>query len=151
MPMKRTTLLALSLMFVGEWSLDSAKAQSSAAPPVSLTPPNVSLPQAGANNAKPGRERAVVTNGPRAPATPGAEPSPPVIGAPPALPNPAADYDGFSAGTDDDDAPSQVTPPARSRAAKGSNRDTNGLDAQSSIDQEDEALKRKLTICKNCK
>jgi len=36
-----------------------------------------------------------------------------------------------------------------SRAAKGSkpNPDT----AQQLIDQEDEALKRKLTICKNCK
>jgi hypothetical protein len=61
-------------------------------------------------------------------------------------PNPAADYDGFSASTDDNDAPSQVTPPARSRAANGS-----GLDAQSLVDQEDEALKRKLTICQKCK
>jgi len=74
------------------------------------------------------------------------------------MPNPAADYDGFSVGTvDDNDASSQVTPPVRSRAAKGSksnstsNPDTNGLGGQSSVDQEDEALKRKLTICKNCK
>ncbi|WP_363323917.1 hypothetical protein [uncultured Bradyrhizobium sp.] len=89
----------------------------------------------------------MVTNDGRAP---GGEPPLPVIGRPAALPNPAADYDGFSAGTDDD-APSQVTPPVRSRAAKGASRDADGLDAQSSIDQEDEALKRKLTICKNCK
>ncbi|CUU20281.1 bll3108 hypothetical protein CDS [Bradyrhizobium sp.] len=81
-----------------------------------------------------------------------------MIGGPPPMPNPAADYDGFSVGTvDDNDASSQATPPVRSRAAKGaksnstSNPDTNGLGGQSSIDQEDEALKRKLTICKNCK
>jgi hypothetical protein len=46
-----------------------------------------------------------------------------------------------------------VAPPVRSRAAKGStsNPDAKGLAGQSSVDQEDEALKRKLTICKNCK
>ncbi|WP_346657719.1 hypothetical protein [Bradyrhizobium sp. 160] len=77
-----------------------------------------------------------------------------MIGTAPQVPNPAADYDGFSIGTaDDHDTPSQVTPPVRSRAAKGSssNLETNGLAGQSSIDQDDEALKRKLTICKNCK
>ncbi|MDA9432198.1 hypothetical protein [Bradyrhizobium sp. CCBAU 51627] len=147
--MKRATLFALSLMFVGAWSEESARAQSSAAPPVSLAPPKASPPHASARSAKPRREPAVVANDPRAPTAPGPEPSPPVIGGPPASPNPAADYDGFSAGTEDNDAPSQVTPPVRSRAAKSSKKD--GLDAQSSIDQEDEALKRKLTICKNCK
>ncbi|WP_439374322.1 hypothetical protein ACRQ5Q_28900 [Bradyrhizobium sp. PMVTL-01] len=63
-------------------------------------------------------------------------------------PNPAADYDGFSVGTVDDNAsPSRVTRPARSRAAKDtrSNPDANDLD------QEDRALKRKLMICQNCK
>jgi len=144
---RRILLLALSLILVDAWSQESARGQNSATPPVSLAPPNASPPHAGAKNAKPRREPAVVTNDGRAS---GGEPSLPVIGRPAGLPNPAADYDGFSAGTDDD-APSQVTPPARSRAAKGSSQDANGLDAQSSIDQEDEALKRKLTICRNCK
>jgi hypothetical protein len=125
--MRRTTLLALSLMLIGVSSYDSARAQSSANKPVSLVPQNA-LPPAGNRNAKP------------------REPVPPVVGVTPAAPNPAADYDGFSASTDDSDAPSQLPPPARSRTAKDS-----GLDAQSLVDQEDEALKRKLTICKNCK
>lgn len=75
-----------------------------------------------------------------------------MIGGLPPAPNPGADYDGFSA-VDDNDTPSQVMPPVRSRAAKGSKSrpDTNGPAEQSSVDQEDEALKRKLTICKNCK
>lgn len=40
-----------------------------------------------------------------------------------------------------------------SRAAKSStpNPDTQGNTAQQLIDQEDEALKRKLMICRNCK
>ena len=99
-----------------------------------------------AKSAKPKREPTAVTNDRRAPASSRREPSPPVIGGLPASPNSAADYDGFSARNDDSDTPSQVTAPARSRSA----RDGNG-DAQSTIDQEDEALKRKLNICKNCK
>ena len=132
--MRRTTLLALSLMLIGIWSQDSARGQSSATPPVSLAPPMASPPHANAKNAKRRGEAAA------------GEHASPVIGGPAAMPNPAADYDGFSASIDDSDAPSQVTPPARSRAAKGS-----GLDAQSLIDQDDEALKRKLTICQKCK
>lgn len=147
--MRRTTLMALSLFFVCAWSQDSARGQTTASPPVSLAPPRASPPHS-ARTAKPKGEPALVTNG-RTPPAMGREPSPPVIGGPAATPNPAADYDGFSAGADDNDTPSQATPPVTSRAAKGSSQDRNGLDAQSSIDQEDEALKRKLTICKNCK
>ena len=141
MPMKRAALFALSLMLVGAWSQEVARGQSSAAPPVSLTPPNAaSAPPAGGQNAKPGP---VVVTTDRSP--PAREPSPPMIGRPAAMPNPAADYDGFSANNGDSDLPSQVTPPAR-RTAKGS-----GLDAQTLVDREDEALKRKLTICQKCK
>jgi hypothetical protein len=127
-PMRRATLLALSLLLISVWSHDSARAQSSANKPVALVPPSASPPHAATRSAKP------------------TEPSPPVIGGLPVSPPPAADYDGFTASTDESDAPSQLPPPARSRSAKGS-----GLDSQSLIDQDDEALKRKLTICKNCK
>ncbi|QAU48041.1 hypothetical protein EAS56_12195 [Bradyrhizobium guangzhouense] len=129
--MRRAALLALGLMVVGICWQDSARAQTSATPPVSLTPPKASPPRAGTKSS---------------PRTSASVPSTPATSGPPQLPSPAAaaDYDGFSVGPDDHDAPSQVTPPARSRAA-------NGLDAQSLVDQEDEALKRKLTICKNCK
>ncbi|RZN09903.1 hypothetical protein CWO91_15695 [Bradyrhizobium genosp. SA-3] len=139
--MRSVTLLALSLIFVGVWSGDGARGQTSAAPPVSLAPPNASPPRGSAANSR------------IPPAPSGREASPPVVGGLPQVPNPAADYDGFSVGTDDNDTPSQVTPPVRTRAAKGSrsNPDTSGLAGQSSIDQDDEALQRKLTICKNCK
>ncbi|OKO75223.1 hypothetical protein [Bradyrhizobium sp. AS23.2] len=153
--MRSATLLALSLMFVGGvWSQDSARGQTSVAPPVSLAPPTTSPPHAGAKNSKPKGEPALVTTDRIPPAASGREASTPLIGGPPPVPNPAADYDGFSVGTvEDNDISSQVTPPVRSRAAKGSksNLDTNGRAGQSSVDQEDEALKRKLTICQNCK
>lgn len=131
--MRLAALLALGLMLIGVWPEDSARAQSSATPPVSLTPPKASPPRAGTKNSL---------------RTSDSAPSTPATSGHPQLPSPApaADYDGFSASTDDHDAPSQVTPPARSRAANGA-----GLDAQSLVDQEDEALKRKLTICQKCK
>nr|WP_247317883.1 hypothetical protein [Bradyrhizobium sp. 21] len=136
--MRRVAFLALSLTFVGVWPHDSARGQTSAGPPVSLAAPDASPPRAG------------VKSSGTTPAVSGREASTPVIGGPPPAPNPAADYDGFSVGTvDGNDTSSQPTPPVRSRAASGSrlNLDT----GQSSVDQEDEALKRKLTICKNCK
>ena len=76
-----------------------------------------------------------------------------MIGGLPSAPNPAADYDGFSVGTDDDnDTSRQVVPPVRSRNAKGSRADPGAKGAaEQLIDQEDEALKRKLRICQSCK
>ncbi|KJC48624.1 hypothetical protein UB31_16080 [Bradyrhizobium sp. LTSP849] len=136
--MKRATLLALSFVFIAAWSQDSARGQTSVAPPVSLAPPKASPPRAGAKNSS------AATDSMSTPATSGS----------PSLPNPAVDYDGFSVGTvDDNDTPDQATRPTRPRAAKGSkpNPDTKGSTAQEAIDQEDEALKRKLTICKSCK
>ena len=136
--MRSAAFLALSLMFVGIWPHDSARAQSSGAPPVSLAPPDISPPRPGTT--KPARG---TTN--RTPAASGRETSTSVLGAPQLKPDPAADYDGFSVGNvDDNDATRQATPPARSRAAK-SNPDAD------SLDQEDGALKRKLMICQNCK
>ena len=137
--MKRATLLALSFTFIAAWSQDSASGQTSVAPPVSLAPPKASPPRAGAKNL---------------PAASDSVSSTPATGGPPSLPNPAVDYDGFSVGTvENNDTPDQATRPMKPRAAKGSkpNPDTKGSTAQDAIDQEDEALKRKLTICKSCK
>lgn len=129
--MRRTTLLALGLVLIGIWSQDSARGQSSATPPVSLSPPKASPPRAGTKNH---------------PATSDRLPSTPAPDGLPQLPNPApaADYDGFSVDNEGNDTPDQATPSVRTRAAKGGA-------GQQSIDEEDEALKRKLTICKNCK
>jgi len=132
--MRRTTLLALSLILVGAWSLDSARGQTSVAPPVSLAPPKAS-PQAGTRTSPAASDRASAT---------------PAISGLPAAPNPAVDYDGLSSdNAEANDMPNQSTRPTRSRAEPG--LDTSGTAARQSIDQEDEALKRKLTICKSCK
>ena len=123
--MRRVALLVLGLMFVGVWPYDSARGQTSATPPVSLAPPEASPPRAGAKNSR------------LPPTATGRAASTPVMGEPAPVSNPSADYDGFSA-IDDNDAPSQLTPPVRSRAAKGgkSKQDANGSADPSSIDQE---------------
>ena len=140
--MRNVTLLALGLMLVVGWPPGGARGQTSGAPPVSLAPHDASPPRPGAN--KPAR----VTTNRASPAATGRATSTPTTGGPQATPNPAADYDGYSAGVaDDNDAPHQVIPPMRSRAARdaSSNAEADGLD------QEDGALKRKLMICQNCR
>jgi hypothetical protein len=141
MRMRSVMLLAFSLVFVGVWSQDGARGQTSAAPPVSLSPPNGSPSHASAKNSRPPPVASIK------------EASPPVIGGLPSAPNPAADYDGFSVGTgDDNDTSHQVVPPVRSRTATGSRADPGAKGAaEQLIDQEDEALKRKLRICQSCK
>ncbi|KYG25018.1 hypothetical protein SE92_12500 [Bradyrhizobium sp. AT1] len=140
--MRSVTLLALGLVFVVAWSHDSARSQTSNAPPVSLAPPDASPPRPGAT--KPAR----VTTNRAPPATSRTETTVPTIGGSQAIPNPAADYDGFSVGTvDDNDAPHQAAAPMRSRAAKDTRSDPDA----DVLEREDGALKRKLMICQNCK
>ncbi|WGD48517.1 hypothetical protein QA641_22940 [Bradyrhizobium sp. CB1650] len=173
--MRSATLFALGILCAGVWLLGSARAQTSVAPPLSLAPtaqgaaapttnsawppmaaPKASPPRAAAKNsrsaAKPNGEPSSATND--APTASDKLSSPPVIGGPPPSPNPAVDYDGFSVGTvDDGDTSGQAARPTRSRAAKASkpNLETDGVTGQELLDQEDEALKRKLTICRGCK
>src|SRR4051812_43416354 len=141
MRMRSVMLLAFSLIFVGVWSQHSARGQTSAAPPVSLSPPNASPPHAGAKNSRPPPAAAI------------REASPPVIGGLSSAPNPPAQHDGFSvdSGGDDNHTSRQVVPPVRSRTATGSRADVGAKGASEQlIDQEDEALKRKLRICQSC-
>ena len=140
--MRSVMLLAFSLIFVGVWSQDSTRGQTSAAPPVSLSPPNASPSHAAAKNSRPPLAASI------------REASPPVISGLRLAPNPASDYDGFSVGTgDDNDTSSQIVPPVRSRTAKGSRADpgTKGAAPEQLMGQEDEALKRKLMICQSCR
>jgi len=124
-------------MLVGIWPHDDARGQTSSAPPVSLAPPKASPPRANSRNS---------------PTTSDRVPSTPAIGGLPQAPTSAADYDGFSVGSEGHGNPDQATRPAASRTARGakSSPDITGNVAQELIDQEDEALKRKLTICRSC-
>ncbi|WP_375310007.1 hypothetical protein WHZ77_22835 [Bradyrhizobium sp. A5] len=132
--MRRTILLAFSLSLAGVWSQDGAQGQTPTTPPVSLAPPKAP-PQVGARNSPAASDRVSST---------------PAISGLPSGPNPAVDYDGLSVDTvEDNDTPNQSTRSTKSRAHPS--LDTSGTTARQSNELEDEALKRKLTICKNCK
>lgn len=172
--MRSATLFALGLLSAGVWLLGSATGQS-VAPPFSLAPPSTkqdaatngawppvaapkaSPPRTTSKNSKPrtkpNGEPSLVTNNARPSEASDKVSSTPVISEPPPSSSPAIDYDGFSVGTvDDSDTSGQAVRPMRSRAAKGSKiNGTGGVKGPESIDQEDEALKHKLTICRGCK
>jgi hypothetical protein len=178
--MKSVTLFVLGFLSAGVWLLGSARGQTPVAPPLSLAPPPTergAAPPASTNNPwppmtapkaappraaaktsrpapKPTSEPSSATNDALPPAASDKVSSPTMVSRPPPPPGPAVDYDGFSVGTvDDNDTPSQAARPTRSRAAKASKPkvETDSITAQESIDQEDEMLKRKLTICRGCK
>jgi hypothetical protein len=207
--MKDAALFALGFLSVSFWLHDSARCQTSLAPPLSLAPPppltdkgsappaattSVWPPTATAKGSAPSATTSVgppsATEGVPPPATakrsvppaiakdtprpaiptealptatakdmpptaPDHASSSPVIGRLPPSPKPAADYDGFSADiVDDGDASGQTTRPAKPRRAKSSKlgQESDSIAGQQSVDQaEDEKLKRKLTICRDCK
>src|SRR4051812_3384110 len=147
--MKSATLLTLGFVLVGAWPQDSARGQNSVTPPLSLVPSSREKPMAPTADTKTSSPRASAKN-----SRPSGGPPAPLTNGFPPQPNPAADYDGFSAtNVEDNDGRNQAAKPARSRAARSSKPtpDTSGSTAQQSIDQEEEALKRKLTICQGCK
>lgn len=179
--MKFATLLVFGFLSAGVWLHGSARGQSSVAPPLSLAPPSTEQlaapPATTTNNAWPptgapkaAQPRATAKNSKHLAklnsgassaskdafsqaASDKASPTPLIGGPRPPL-NPAVDYDGFSVGPiDDSDRSGEAGRSTRSRAAKGvrPNSGTNSVAGQQSADQEDEALKGKLTICRGCK
>jgi hypothetical protein len=189
--MKNAALFALGFLSVSFWLHDSARCQTSLAPPLSLAPPppltdKGSAPPAGTTSvwpptatAKSSAPSATTNIGPPSaaegvpppatakrsvppaiakdmpPTAPDHASSSPVIGRLPPSPKPAADYDGFSTDiVDDGDASGQTTRPVKPRRAKSSKlgQESDSIAGQQSVDQaEDEKLKRKLTICRDCK
>ena len=157
MRLKSAALLALGLWFVSLSLSNSAISQTSLAPPLSLAAPSsVSVEDAApaaTGEAPPPPAR-------RSKPSAAARDKPPAAALPPS-PQPAADYDGFSVGTVDEDAPVETAKPVKPRATQKPRpkQAVDGVDAGAGasatgqpIDQiEDEKLRRKLMICQGCK
>lgn len=204
MRMKNAALFAIGFLSINLGLPDSARCQTSLAPPLSLarpapssdvaaTPPAVILasPPAAAEDAPPPRATAkraaspVARDGSPPAATDDAPPpkptakraAPPIAkdASPPAAaddapppratakraappvarettpPKPAADHDGFTANLEDEPAPKLPDLPRttkRSKPVKEPDSIAGGPWANSA---EDETLRRKLTICRDCK
>ena len=153
MRMKNAALFALGLLSVSFWLHDSARCQTSLAPPLSLArpapapvetapPPAVIMasPPAEADDTPPPKAAA------RRPAAPVAVRDMP-------SPKPAADYDGFTTGVVDEPVPKMPAgkPRAANRSKPGKEPD-GAAKQQPSLDYgDDDQLKRKLTICRDCR
>jgi hypothetical protein len=150
--MKKTALFAIGFLSVSSWLHDGARCQTSLAPPLSLARPSPlpdksSAPPATTNSVLP----PVATHDIR-PSTATTRRAAPKVDAKDARsPKPAADYDGFTVGIDNERAPTLSVRPRtanRSRLKQGSADPA----AQQSFDQEEEQiLGGKLTICRDCK
>jgi hypothetical protein len=149
--MKNAALFGIGFLSVSFWLHDSARCQTSLAPPLSLARPAPS-PEEGAP--PPAIIRASPPTAPDDAPPPKAtarHPAPLVTARDAPSPKPAADYDGFTAGADDEPVPKA---PAKPRAANRSKpkKEPDGVERQPSLDYgDDDQLKRKLTICRDCK
>ena len=152
MRMKSAALLAIGLLSVNFGLLDSARCQTSLAPPLSLARP---APAPDADAAPPAIIYAsppTATDDTPPPKATAKRAAPPVAArdAPPS-PKPAADHDGFTTSIEDEPV---AKLPVSPRAA---NRPKPKKEADSIAGQpwapspEDEQLRRKLTICRDCK
>ncbi len=157
--MKNAALFALGLLSVSFWLPEGARSQTSLAAPLSLARPAPSPDE----TAPP---PAIIRASPEAtddapPPKPTARRSAPPVTARNATtdvpaPKPAADYDGFTTGAHDEpvaklpDLPRTAT--NRSKPKKDPKKEPDSIAGQSPADDaEDEQLRRKLTICRDCK
>jgi hypothetical protein len=149
--MKNAALFAIGFLSVNFWLTDSARCQTSLAPPLSLArpapSPDDSAPPPAIIRASP----PTATDDAPPPKATARRSAPPVAArnAPP--PKPAADYDGFTTVVEDEPV---ANLPAKPRAANRSKptREPDSIAGQPPADSaEDEQLRRKLTICRDCK
>jgi hypothetical protein len=150
MKMKNAALFAIGLLSVNFWLLDSARCQTSLAPPLSLARPAPS-PDEGAPPPAIIRASPMATDDAPPPKPTAKRSAPPLAARDAPPPKPAADYDGLTAGAGDEPvAKLPVSPRAAGRSKP--RKEPDSIATQPSADfGEDEQLKRKLTICRDCK
>jgi hypothetical protein len=156
MRMKNAALLALGLLSVSFWLPEGARSQISPAPPLSLArpapSPDETAPPPAIIRASP--EVTDDASPPKATARRSAPPVAPKNATRDVPPKPAADYDGFTTGAHDEpvaklpDLPRTTT----NRSKPKKEKEPASIAGQSSADDAaDEQLRRKLTICRDCK
>ena len=152
--MKNAALLAIGFLSASSWLLDSARCQTSLAPPRSLARPT---PSPDVDASPPAVIRASPTatdDAPPARAT-AKRAAPPVAARDAPPPKPAADHDGFTTSIEDEPVaklPDLPRTAKRSKPIKESDTIPGQPPGQPWADsEEDVQLKRKLTICRDCK
>ena len=151
MRMKNAALFAIGFLSASFGLHDSARCQTSLAPPLSLTrpapPPDDGAPPPSIIRASP---PAATDDAPPPKAT-AKRSAPPVAARDAPPPKPAADYDGFTTGGQDEPVAKLPDMPRTAKRSKPT-KEPDSVTGQPSADSaEDEQLRRKLTICRDCK
>jgi hypothetical protein len=149
MRMKNAALFAIGILSAGLGLPDDASCQTSRAPPLSLARP---APSPDETAPPPAIIRALPVPDEDAPSKPATKRSAPPVAAKDATRDtpaqkPAADYDGFSVSVDDDPVAKLPLSPRTTNRSKPKEPKAGELTEPI----EDEQLKHKLTICRDCK
>jgi hypothetical protein len=145
--MKNAALFAIGFLSVSFWLLDSARCQTSPAPPLSLARPVPSPDPPAVILASP----PTATDDTPPPAATAQRTAPPVAARDAPSPKPAADYDGFTTGAENEPVAKLPDLPRTAKRSKP-RKEPDSIAGQPWADSpEDEPLRRKLTICRDCK
>jgi hypothetical protein len=152
MRMKNATWVAIGIFSVSFGLLDGARCQTSLAPPLSLArpapSPDESAPPPAIIRASP---PAATDDAPPPKATAKRSASPATARDAPAS-KPAADYDGFTSGGQGEPVAKLPDLPRTTTNRSKPKKEPASIAAQPADDSvEDEQLRRKLTICRDCK
>ena len=144
--MKNAALFAIGFLSVSFWLPDGAKCQTSLAPPLArpAPSPDVTAPPPAVIRALP-----TVTDDAPPPAA-ARRAGPPVATRNTPSPKPAADYDGFTTGAQNGPAAKLPDLPRTAKQSKPI-KEPNSAGGPWADSPEDVQLKRKLTICRDCK
>jgi len=135
---------------VNFWLPDGARCQTSLAPPLSLARPAPSPDESAPPPAIIRASPPTATDDVPPPRATARRPAPPLAARDAPPPKPAADYDGFTTVIEDEPvAKLPVSPRAANRSKPRKGPDS--IAGQPSADSaEDEQLRRKLMICRDC-
>ena len=151
MRMKSAALLAIGFLSVSFSLSDSASCQTSRAPPLSLArpapSPDVDAPPPAVIMATP---PAATDDTPPAAATT-RRAAPPVVARDTPSPKPAADYDGFTTGAQNEPVAKLPDLPRPAKRPKQMKEPDSIAGKPWADSPEDVQLRRKLTICRDCK
>jgi hypothetical protein len=150
--MKNAALFATGLLSVSFGPLDGARCQTSLAPPLSRARP---APSADEGAPPPAIIRAsppATTDEAPPPKATAKRSAPPVAARDVPAPKPAADYDGFTTGVQNEPVAKLPDLPRTTTNRSKPKKEPDSIARQPGDDYgEDEQLKRKLTICRDCK
>jgi hypothetical protein len=151
MRMKNAALIAIGCLSANFGLLDSARCQTSLAPPRSLArpapSPDVDAPPPAIIYASP----PTATDDTLPPKATAQRAAPPVAARDVPPPKPAADHDGFTAHVEDEPVAKLPVGPRAANRSKPK-KEPDSIAGQPWADSaEDVQLRRKLTICRDCK